>query len=319
MAEPNTTDRRGLRGYLLLAGLIAAAALIFNIDAIADLTRDHMDLVAMVHEAPRVRVGTPVWVEGVDVGRVSSVGLAPRSTGDADGGRRVAIGLRLEGRAGALVRGDSDVYTAARRFVGQPIVYVTAGSPDAPELSDGDTIRGRERPSPEDLLARTTELPAALDSLFRSIDRIRSLGDARTGEIGALVEQTVAVTRVARALSTDLDRGSLGRLLDDPVLSARIESLRRRVGQLETAVDETMARYTGPDALLADRLVQLSRRTDSLGSELAALQERLDTGAGLLARMNRDSALQVAVGGVQAQIDTLVAEAQSIALQMIVP
>lgn len=319
MAEPNTADRRGLRGYLLLAGLVAAAALIFNIDAIADLTRDHMDLVAMVHEAPRVRVGTPVWVEGVDVGRVSSVGLAPRSPGDPDGGSRVAIGLRLEGRAGALVRGDSDVYTAARRFVGQPVVHVTAGSPDAPEVSDGDTIRGRERPSPEDMLARTTEFPAALDSLFGSIDRIRSFGAARRGEIGALVEQTVAVTQVARALSTDLERGSLGRLLDDPVFSARIESLRRRVGQLETAADETVARYTGPDAVLADRLAELSTRADSVGSELAALQEQLDTGAGLLARMNRDSALQVAVGGVQAQIDTLVAEAQSIALRMIVP
>ncbi len=52
---------------------------------------------------------------------------------------------------------------------------------------------------------------------------------------------------------------------------------------------------------------------------MTALEQRLAEGGGMMSRVARDSALAVAVAGVQAQIDSLRAEGMGFALRMLTP
>jgi len=314
VSPPDPKNRSARRGLLILAGLVAAAVLIFYIDVVVDLFRPRVEIVALVPSAPGVRAGSAVWVAGVEAGRVTSVQLARR--GDS---ALVALDLRLEGRTRRILRRDSDVYTGSRRFIGEPIVHLTAGSTAAAQVDDGDTIRARPRVDPREMLARARTFPRALDSLFDAADRAGSLVEGRQEALGDLLDRTAVASREAGALSRDLERGSLGRLLDDRRMGDRIDAVRLRVQQLGRAADDAAERYTGPDSELPERLGRLNLRAGRLASQLDSLQQRSAAAGGFLHRSSRDSAIAVAVSGVRAQIDSLMAEAESIALRMILP
>lgn len=334
MPEENSTDRRARRGYLILAGLLLAAVLIFNVDAVVDLARDHLELVTLVPSAEGVRIGSAVWVAGVESGRVTRVGFAgdvAPGPGQEDS-TSVAVHVRLDPETAHVITRSSDVWAARVRFIAEPVIRIDPGPPGDTPVRDGDTLRGRVQPDPFDLLEQATALPAGLDSLVRSVRRIQSLAEGRAPDIQGLARQLTATTTAAAELSAGLSagggEGSLSRLLDpERGLATRVETLRQRLDELSAAAAIVARRYgppggdegTADEVGLPTALRDLRLRADAVGQQLETLRTRLDRGEGFIPRMQQDSALVVAMRGVQAQIDSLTAEALSIGLRMLLP
>jgi hypothetical protein len=316
VATKNSTPDPARRGYYILAGLIVAAILIFNMDAIADLGRRDLNVVALLDEAPGVRAGTDVWVEGVRVGRVKKVPIVQEN-----GAPVAALDLRIQAESRALVTTGSDVRASRRRFIGDPVVRISAGRPDDPPIQTGDTIRGQPRLTPEALLAEAANLPLVLDSIREAAALVHAQFERSQPRIERLGRQLQATMDAAGALTVQLDRGSLAPMLDGSAgLPYRIQALRIRLTTLAQALTEVTERY-GPDLEdgLAARLDGFARRGHTLQVNLAALEARIEEGDGFIGRFQQDTALHVAVRGVQLQIDSLMAEATSIALRMILP
>lgn len=299
-----------------MVALVVAAAVTFNLEVITDLTRRYIHIVALVKDAPGVRIGTDVWVEGVHVGRVQAVEIT-----NLDESVYVALHMRLERRVADVVTSGSDVRATRRRLIGEPVVRIYAGSPDDRPLEPGDTIIGRSRIQPEDLLAMGEALPSSLDSLLAVTGGIRADLEGRAPELERLATQLTALSRVVVAFSESLDSGSLGRMLDDTSgLAARMAALRTRFHDLNIAATGLAERYSADlDDGLAARLDALTQRIARADSAVARLQARIDEGEGIVARARQDTALHVAVRGIQMQLDSLVAEARSIALRMMLP
>jgi ABC-type transporter Mla subunit MlaD len=304
------------RGYVLLAALFLVAIVIFNMDAIRDLGRRDVHIVALLEDAPGVRAGTPVWVEGVRVGRVKEVVIIKE-----DDVPLVELDLTLEPRARALVTRSSDVRASRQRFIGEPIVRIFAGSPDEPPIEEGDTIRGKPRLTPAELLAEAATLPVMLDSIRAAAAVVQARFEEGQPRLQRLGDQVQATTAAAGALSDQLDHGSLGRMLDGSAgLPARVRTLGARLAELGDALGAVTERY-GPDLEdgLAVHLERLAARSRNVQSALAALEAHMDTGDGFIGRVQQDTALQVAVRRVQLQIDSLVAEAYAIGFRMFLP
>ncbi|NIQ53408.1 MAG: MCE family protein, partial [Gammaproteobacteria bacterium] len=232
MSNQTENGRRERRGYLILAVLALSALLIFNLDVIVDWTRGYVDIVAVVGETSGIRKGSSVWVGGVEAGRVRD--LAFIGQGDSSA---VAVDVRLEDRALALVRHGSDVYTTKRRFIGEPIVRIEAGDPAAPPVEDGDTLRGGSRASLDELIRRGKVFPSALDSLTDTLERLQGLVEGRRPDLATLAERLAAATDEATRLSRRLEGGTVDRLMADPRLGERITGLRHRLADLGAAVD----------------------------------------------------------------------------------
>lgn len=318
MPTETTTDSRTRGGYLILIGILVAAVLIFNIDAVSDLARDDIVLVALLADASGVRVGTPVRVAGVQSGRVLGISFGP--AGDTT---EVALTVTIEGSARSVIRADSDVRAVRLRVIGQPVVQLEPGSPGAPPVESGDTLRARPRPDPAELLARSRGLPGALDSLLDATRRVQAMAAARVPQLERLGVRIAAAMEAADALSADLERGSLARILGPDGPADGVARLRARLDEVTAALGPALERYApgGPDATgeLNVALRSLSARVSTLQRDLDALGARMEAGGGVLDRMARDSALQVAIRGVQAQLDSLRQEGASIALRMMVP
>lgn len=311
---PESSDGRARRGYLILAGILIAAVVIFNVDAVKDMTGDRLDLVALLPDASGVRVGTPVWVAGVKAGRVIAIVFRP--AGDS---AEVALTLRVAEPAAAVIRLDSDVRAVRTRIVGQPVVQLEAGSAAAPPARPGDTLRAYPRVDPALLLERGKALPGAVDTLLTTARRVAELVRARAPEMERLQDRIDAAMAAADALSAVLQEGSLARLMSADGAPAAVPTLRARLDTLAAETAYVLGRYAGEDGDLRRELRQLAAGAAALQEDLDTLTARLNGGRGFLGRMPRDSAIQVAIRGVRAQIDTLRQEAASIALRMVVP
>ena len=307
---------------MILVGIGLAAALIFNIDAVADLTRGRMDIVALLPDASGVRIGTPVRVAGRDAGRV----LGIRFLGTADTAM-VALDIRLDGHAAAVLRKDSDVRALRLRVIGQPIVLLEAGSALAPPVRDGDTIRGRPRASPDLLLAQARALPAALDSLLGSARQVRAMAASRADDLARLQDRIDAVTAAGAALTDGMQGGTLGRMMAPGGMDAVLR-LEARLTDLAATLDQARGRYAAfgtngeagdTDTALPAAMDRLTLRVAALKRDIADLRARVAAGRGIVNRLPADSAITVALRSLQAQIDTVRQEAASIALRMILP
>ena len=304
------------RGYLILIGLFIAAVLIFNIDAVHDLASDRADLVALLPDASGVRVGTPVWVAGVESGTITGIDFL-----DAGGEAQVAVTLRIAGEALPVIRRDSDVRAIRLRLIGQPVVQVEAGTSLAPPVRAGDTLYAHQRVGTDSLLAEGRRLPARLDSLLTSAREVAAMTRARRDDLERLQLRIDAVTSAAGDLSAQMEGGSLGRFMEPGGLEA-VTRLRSRLDALTIELGTAIERYSGmegEEAALSQSLRSLRTRVAALQADIGAFNDRFRAGGGTLDRLARDSALQVAVRRVQAQVDTLRQEAASIALRMVLP
>ncbi len=299
-----------------MIAVVVVAAVTFNLERVTDLPRRHVDIVTLVKDAPGVRVGTDVWAEGVKVGRVQAVHITKHNDS-----AYVALDVRLQSQARDIVTAGSDVRAARRRLIGEPVVRLYAGSPGDPPLQRGDTLIGRPRIQPEDLLAMSERLPTALDSLFATGATVRSDVERGAPQLQRLNRQLAVTRATVTEFSEALEAGSVGRMLDPETgLAAHMTALRARFHELGDATARLAERLTadGDDAL-APRLDALSQRIGQVDEAVTRLQIRIDQGEGIVGRAQRDTALQVAVRGVQLQIDSLMAEAQSIATRMLLP
>lgn len=308
----DSTKQRARRGLGILGALLLAAVMVFNLDVAVDWFRGYIDVVALVPQTSGVRIGSPVWVEGVEAGRVTALdfmGLGDNAV--------VALHVRLEDRVSDVVRRDSRAYAVRRRFIGEPTVEIGAGSPDAPAIESGDTLFPSDRPTLQELIEQGLAFPGALDSLGQALAALQDASAGRERDIDRVLHRLEVASREASTLRSDMAGGSLDRWLSDPDLGRRIHGLRARVTELEEAAGAMAERYADP--ALTARVATVAVRADRLGRELADLERALAEGDGVLGRMARDSALTVAIHGVQAQIDSLRAAGLGFALRMLAP
>jgi hypothetical protein len=298
----------------MIALLIAGAIVIFNLQPLVDLTRRTIDVVAVIGDAPGVQVGTEVWVEGVKVGRVKNVALMTnRDT------TLVALDLRMQRAAVAVVTASSDVRASRRRFIAEPVVRVFAGSPADPLLQPGDTLRGQPRLSGGELIAMVEALAPTMDSVLQEARLLQLRFDERQPAFQELAARIQAATAAVTTLSAQAETGTLGWMLDgDRGLPAHMDALRARMADVNAAADEMVRRY-GADGALAAEIRGLGERARAVDAALAGIEERMEARGGFLWRIQADTAIQVAVHGVSLQIDSLRAEAASIGLRMLLP
>lgn len=307
------TRTRVRRGLAILAGLFVAAALIFNLDVVLDQFRGYVDVVALVTETSGVRIGAPVLVDGIEAGRVEHIDFV-----DLGGEGALALHLRIEEQVQPALRRESRAYTARERFIGAPSVRISSGPPEGPPLESGDTIYPQDLISIDSLIERSMAFPATLDSLATAVTQLNELVGARRPAIGLLMDRVSVVTVEAGVVRTALSDGGLGLWLNDPELRQRMARLRERVDELSEAAAAMSARYQDPELRAGVDAVAL--RTQRLGQTLDELQANMaEGGGGFIPRAARDSALAVAIQGVQAQIDSLRAAGLGFAVRMILP
>lgn len=237
--------------YVLIGAftlIIAAALLLFGLWAAKySSERSWQDYQVVFREAVTgLSVGSPVQYNGIAVGSITKLSLAPNDP------RQVIARIRLE--SDTPVKTDTRAKLAITSLTGPSIIQLSGGTPQAPALTSVDT---RDAP-----LIQTT--PSALQNISDTANRIverldQVLSDKNVARIAATLENLETIS----GSMADRDQG----------LEALIVSARDAARNLDRTLDTT----NGTMQRLDENLVkQLPPLLDKLDSTLA----RLDSAAG---------------------------------------
>jgi hypothetical protein len=193
-------------GLVAIATLVGAALWVLLVARVGALHGDSYHLYVLAGDARGIITGTEVWLEGQKVGLVSGVRVRPIS---ADTARRVAIEVEVLREYQPQIRGNSRAQLRhAGSPIGAPVIYLTAGTPAAPVLEDGDSI------------AITPHLDA---------DELKADLAAASAEVPGIIYNVRAIRRGVRRMTA--------RIRTDTALHQPMANLRRGFARLRARVD----------------------------------------------------------------------------------
>jgi phospholipid/cholesterol/gamma-HCH transport system substrate-binding protein len=271
-------------GAFILGGLVVFLAIIYLLGAQARYFERKYDLVAEFAEVGGLIEGATVRLAGVQIGRVTDVTLPPEPGG------KVKVTLTIAKRFANRIRRDSEAKIVTQGLLGDKLVEITIGSPEAPPLGPGGHLIAREAfelsrvfVEGSDTLAKINRLATALGATVEGFDKSGTLeGIGRlTGALGGALERLErsgtlddlgAAVRSARRITEQVEKGQ-GWL---HVLVYEEPDTLRRLNDILTSTRALLARAeAGPNAVS----VLLSPDSGKAARSLLAAMEAIGRGA----------------------------------------
>jgi hypothetical protein len=290
---------------LWIAAVAMVSLAVFFLDDVLRATQEGPRITIAAASAPGLEPGTAVWVAGQPVGRVLDVVFRPpdRARGD-----NVIIHAVLRRTVGDVIRADASVAMHPSGLLEPVVVSIRPGTPSLPPFDFADTLRAvSEALDQEYVLELLDSLREAGSRLSDRAGRLGRVLDGSSGTLSALAsdESLRAVLRqdlgrLRDVLARDLEAGSLGRLMTDTLMPARMDSVRARLAVLSQMSGEDHEERIGFETLAG--------HLDGLMTRIAGLEAMLDAGEGTAGRALRDREVQDQLTLLRARLDSVVAE-----------
>ncbi len=290
--------QRELRvGVVVLAALLTATVGIFLIGEKQHLFARTNEYTIRFRNVSGLDTGSPVQLNGVEVGRVEEVVL-PEDPTDELLTVRIGIDRRYERR----VRTDSVARIKTLGLLGDRYVEIASGSPTAEIVpSDGEipaapiTDVDKIIESGGDVVDNIVAVSVALRNILERMERGEGLlGILATDTEGTQDAKESLLTIVNSferlVLRVEQGEGSLGRLLQDDTLVRRLEEATGKLDGVldEVATGEGLASALLRDGELKERTVETVAGLEDAVGELRGLTSDLREGHGLLQRLLSD-------------------------------
>ncbi len=297
----NRQSRRVASGFLIMAAALGFALGVFFLADLRTALQKRYTLYAVLPTAPRLRVGSPVWIGGHRVGQVKTIGFRRVL---ADSGPTIAVQLSLPREVQPLVRRGSLVRLTSARLVGEPAVDIVPGDPGEPLALEGDTLFPLTLTGRAQALDSFRHFQRSLDSLLVATRSLSPLVETRKAQFVLLAEQIAGLQTAFSSLRQRLANGSADRLLSDPALQNALASISTTVQQLGPAFQGAASRYSDP--VLRQAFGTLQLRAASLSTQLQRVREQFAHSS--LLRFSQDSSLARSLHQAQVELDSLMAE-----------
>ncbi|MGH9744050.1 MAG: MlaD family protein [Candidatus Acidiferrum sp.] len=217
-------------GVFVLVGLSVLAAGIFYVTGAGTLGPKYR-LKTFLPEVSGLANGAPVSLDGVEVGNVESIKLAPR-TGNAtrDKNRNIEIVMRIAKKYQGDILTDSTVSLVTQGLLGNEYVEVTRGFTGVP-LQDDQEVHGTEGKALKEVMARSADMLENLQALSDSVQEIIDGVKQGRGSLGKLLTDDQAYNHLNGILSKgdtmignlQAGHGTVGKLLTSDEMYNKVD------------------------------------------------------------------------------------------------
>ena len=247
-----------------LALLIAGSLWIVGSNRLAG---PQVPFTVVLRDSAGITVGDRVRLAGVNVGRIRGIELHPEEAWP--------VVMKFSVDKEYPLRKDASATIATSGLMGASFLQILPGSPDAPPLEPGGTIRAQPSYGLEGTLAQVEEISTKLSQI---LDQTSSLIDQVATDIGPVLAQ------LGELLSTDnVDQISAillrVRTTVDEV-SPRIEPLLARIESLTLTVEGGVESLPELSKRVADLVADLESALGTDGERLKDLLEGAQTALG---------------------------------------
>jgi len=289
-------------GLLASGALVVLAVLVFALTSSRGFFKRRTDLYTYMDDSAAVAIGSPVRLNGIDVGRISEVTLS----GSNAPNRIVRITMEINDEYLPSIPVDSEATIAAENVLGTKYINIKKGR-NLVAVKEGGELKSLDTRQFDQVVQQGYSTLASLDGILKKVDGIVDSIQVGKGTIGKLLvdeqlyNRALSIASEVQKLTETLnsDKGTLGKLMHDPQM---YDDLRGMVSRVDTLMDglqqgqgtagkllKDPALYDDARATIADVRKLLSGinegqgdigkllKTDELHTELKASMGRLDT------------------------------------------
>jgi len=243
-------------------------------------------LKAYFDNAEGLRVGSPVRLQGVDIGNVIQILIVPNRPKSP-----VEVSMKVSTTYKFNLRKDSIASLNTAGALGETYVDIFSGEAKGAEAADGDVLPSEERPGLTDVVKASQTTLQNLDTVLKRFDRIVAAIERGEGSIGKFIYDPTVFNKVNATLSEvqtmvkemRQGKGTVGKLIQDDSLYRRAEA---SVDKLNKIIDDLEKGEGTVGKLLKDpSLYQKAEKTMSRASDI---MEDVNAGKGTLGKLARD-------------------------------
>ncbi len=230
----NTLETR--LGMFIALSMIAAFIILHIIGGV-DFLKPGYHVRARFSNIQDIKVGDPVKLAGLPVGRVERLALAP-------GENKVELTLRLN--KNTPIHTDSRATIKLAGLMGQNYVSVDFGSTGAPLLEDNQLIATTEEPDLNALMVKLDAAASGMQNLTKSFtgDKIDNLLGPFTDFMKQNNPRLSAILANAQAISTQVSqgKGTVGKLIYEDTLYTSATAAVTNLQDVATEIKKTVAK-----------------------------------------------------------------------------
>ena len=278
---------------LFFALAFVAAIIIFEMVGGLEVFRRGYPLRARFNNVQELKVGDPVRMAGVDIGRVEKIEFADT---------KVEVTMKVQERA--RVGTDSKAGIRFVGLLGQNYVSIDFGSAGAPPAAPGTLLESTEHPDLSTMLAKLDNVATGVESLTRSFsgDTINNLLGPFTDFLKENNPRLTAILGNMQTISSQIAQGhgTVGKLINDDELyrlavsavtnlNSTADELKLTVSQARTIVDGvnqgqgTIGRLAKDDSLF--------REATNAMTNLREIFQKINQGQGSVGKLVNDETL----------------------------
>jgi phospholipid/cholesterol/gamma-HCH transport system substrate-binding protein len=282
---------------LFVAVAAVAAFFIVEVLGVTDLFKPSLHLRAQFNNIDELKVGDPVKMAGVPVGRVEEVKLATN---------KVDVELRLN--RGTPVHTDSKATVRFAGLMGQNYISIDFGSADAPLLEPNQTISTMEQPDLNSLMTKLDDVATGVQNLTKSFtgDKIDNLLGPFTDFMKENNPRLSAILANMQSITTQVKsgQGSVGKMIYDDQLYnaayASVTNLQSTADQIKLTVVDARGIVTQAKSIMGDvqagkgtvgKLLEdpaLYNQTTAMMTNARSIMEKINTGQGSVGKLIKD-------------------------------
>ncbi len=196
---------------MFVALVVVAAVVLLEMAGGSDFFKKGYRLHGLFNTAQELKVGDPVKMAGVPIGKVEKIGF--------DQGK---VKVTMKVNQGAEVKTDAKATIRFAGLMGQNFVSINLGTSAAPDLKDGDVIQTTEQADLSAIMQKLDNAAGGIENLAKSFS-----GDSIQNVLGPMTDflknNNPKLTALFGNLQTISDRiakgeGTIGKLISDDAL-----------------------------------------------------------------------------------------------------
>ena len=228
-------------GVLVIVALVALTALIFLMSgSTGGLFAGKITLRSYFENAAGLKVGAPVNLEGVTIGNVKYIRIAPDRKLTP-----VEVIMKVSKWYTSDVHEDSKTSLDTIGVLGDTVVDIDSKHAIGPRVKDNDELGTNESPNLSDVIKSSQGTIEQVNTILAKLDSLVDSLNTGKGSIGQLINDPTlynrandTVNQIAK-LSTNLSqgKGTIGKLLNDDTLYNHLNETTARLDHITAEID----------------------------------------------------------------------------------
>ena len=244
-------------GLFIIGGVALFVLTIFIIGRQQNLFNPVFKLTATFHNVSGLQVGNNVRFTGINVGMVDNIKIINDST--------VQVNMLVKKNVQQFIKSDCEVAIGSEGLIGNRLVSISYGSPDAPIAEDGQQLTSTE--------------PVETDAIMASL------------QTSVLTAETITQQLAEIMMNINSGQGTLGRLIQDSSIAENINQIVENFEKSSEGLDETIEVTKENLFAFMESLQKTAGKTEVASNQLGEIMVKINSGEGTLGMLIQDTTL----------------------------